>query len=316
MTTNNFETAVDAIVNGNIGTLQSLLQQQPELIRMRSTKPHQAMLMHYIGANGVEEERQKTPVNAVNVLQLLLQAGAEVDAVAMMYGGATTLGLVATSCHPEAAGMTKPLLTVLLQAGADINFSYAGGNNQTALIGALHNYQPEAAFFLAEQGAALDLESACAIGRLDLVKDLLHTDSAEKLYTGFNWDCLYGQLEVVDYLIEQGIDVNRQAVGFCGLQMATFGAHHDIMRLLLANNASIDVLNEYGGNAINNAIWLVANRRHATLWPKRPVDDLISFELLLAAGARAEPEALTWLEQQHEADPSLKERVLTLLRNS
>jgi hypothetical protein len=33
--------------------------------------------LHYIGANGVEGERQKTPANAVEVARILLDAGAE-----------------------------------------------------------------------------------------------------------------------------------------------------------------------------------------------------------------------------------------------
>src|SRR6185503_18797976 len=62
-----FEAAVDAIVQGDIDTLAGLLRENPDLIRMRSPRSHQATLLHYVGANGVEQYRQQTPPNAVAV---------------------------------------------------------------------------------------------------------------------------------------------------------------------------------------------------------------------------------------------------------
>src|SRR5512138_3540695 len=88
-----FEAAVDAIVTGDVRTLSRLLRERPELIRMRSTRKHHSTLLHYVGANGVEGFRQRTPKNALEVATLLLDAGAEVDANADMYGGSTTVGL-------------------------------------------------------------------------------------------------------------------------------------------------------------------------------------------------------------------------------
>ena len=102
-----FEAAADAIVAGDLERLRRLLVDHPELIRARSVRNHRAMLLHYVGANGVEGWRQHTPPNAVEVLELLLASGAEVDATADMYGGSTTLGLMATSLHTERAGLQK-----------------------------------------------------------------------------------------------------------------------------------------------------------------------------------------------------------------
>src|ERR1700759_2680813 len=92
-----FERAADAIVSGDVGTLRTLLQQEPALVGMRSPRTHRATLLIYVGANGFESWRQRTPPNAVEVAQLLLDAGSEVDAVGAMYRGTTTLGLVGTS---------------------------------------------------------------------------------------------------------------------------------------------------------------------------------------------------------------------------
>jgi hypothetical protein len=85
-----FETAADAIVSGDAATLRRLLRDQPELIRMRSTREHRSTLLHYVAANGVENYRQRTPANIVDITELLLDAGAEVDAEADMYGGRCT----------------------------------------------------------------------------------------------------------------------------------------------------------------------------------------------------------------------------------
>src|SRR5428012_13463 len=60
--------------------------------RCRSRRVWQRL--HYCGANGVEGYRQKTPKNIVEIARMLLEAGADVDAGADVYGsGCTTLGL-------------------------------------------------------------------------------------------------------------------------------------------------------------------------------------------------------------------------------
>jgi hypothetical protein len=124
-----FEAAADAIVSGNVPALRQLLERSPELIRARSPRTHHSMLLHYVGANGIEGFRQRTPANAVEIAETLLAAGAEVDAVADMYGGATTLGLVATSIHPKLAGRQEGRIEAvefLLERGIDVGERHRG----------------------------------------------------------------------------------------------------------------------------------------------------------------------------------------------
>src|SRR5262245_9688461 len=124
-----FEAAVDAVIAGDASTLKRLLREDPELIRARSTRRHNSTLLHYLGSNGIEGFREKTPKNAVEIGEILLEAGAEVDSEADMYGGgATTLGLVATSIHPELAGVQEALMQCLLDHGAAIDHQRGGGN--------------------------------------------------------------------------------------------------------------------------------------------------------------------------------------------
>jgi len=115
-----FERAVDAVVTGNIPQLAEQLSLNRGLINQASQYGHRATLLHYIGANGVESYRQITPLNAVDVAQALIKAGADVNAQAKMYGGATALGLVVTSAHPHNAGVVEEISTVLKAAGATV----------------------------------------------------------------------------------------------------------------------------------------------------------------------------------------------------
>src|SRR5262249_37440568 len=105
-----FERAADAVAFGDLETLRELLDDEPFLVHARSPRPHRATLLHYCGANGTEDPRQRTPANAPAIAQLLLDRGADVNATCNFYGGgAMTLGLVLTSIHPVRAGVQMAL---------------------------------------------------------------------------------------------------------------------------------------------------------------------------------------------------------------
>ncbi|HEY1993260.1 MAG TPA: hypothetical protein VGG81_02570, partial [Edaphobacter sp.] len=70
--TSKFELAVDAVVAGDTGALARMLCESPELIRARSTRRHRSTLLLYVGANGVEDYRQRSPKNAVEIAEVLL----------------------------------------------------------------------------------------------------------------------------------------------------------------------------------------------------------------------------------------------------
>ena len=247
-----FEAAAEAIVAGDIPALERLLHEQPALIRARSTREHRAMLLHYAAANGVENYRQKTPHNAVAVTKALLAAGAEVDAEADMYGGGcTTLGLVATSVHPERAGVQNALMQILIDHGAQIDRPTAAGNNHSFVTGCLANGRGPAAEYLAARGARLDLEGAAGIGRLDLVKDYFDAEgrlkpvaTTKQMEAAFAWACEYGRTDVVAFLLEHGlpIDAAVRHDGQTGLHWAAIGGHADVVSLLLERHASIAVV--------------------------------------------------------------------------
>ncbi len=306
-----FESAADAIVTGDVATLVRLLRENPDLIRHRSARVHRATLLHYVGANGFENYRQKTPKNAVEVVKILLKAGAEVDALADTYGMSTTLGLVATSVHPERAGVQIALLETLLDCSAAVDGTPGGWS---PLIAALHNGRGQAAAFLAQRGARLNLEGAAGVGRLDVVKSFFNEDGSLKanatraqMESGFMWACEYGRNSVVDFLLQKGVDLLAQAnTGETGLHWAVIGGQLDTIKLLLARGASLEARNVYGGTALGQALWSAINGDPG-------IDYVSAIETLINAGAEIEPGSLTWLAQQ-DGSFSVKARIDEVLR--
>jgi hypothetical protein len=114
-----FELAVDTLLSGDVEKLRGLLASDPTLIHRRSNFGHGSTLLHYVGSNGVETYRQRVPMNLAETTQLLVDAGADVNATANMYGGGSTaLGLLVTSDHPAKAGVTSDVRKILVAAGA------------------------------------------------------------------------------------------------------------------------------------------------------------------------------------------------------
>jgi ankyrin repeat protein len=245
-----FEEAAEAIINGDAATLTRLLGENPDLIRARSTRVHRATLLHYIAANGFEDYRQKTPANAVDIARILLDAGAEVDAISDSYGKDTTLVLVATSIHPKRAGVQIALLELLLDRGA-------APDGVNACLG---NGRPEAAEFLAQHGAPLDLEAAAGLGRLDLVQKLLNEATPVQINRGLWWASEYGRNTVVDFLLDHSADIRAgENTGQTALHWAIVGGQLETVKLLLKRGASLEARNQYGGTALGQAHWCLAN---------------------------------------------------------
>ncbi|MEA2164751.1 MAG: hypothetical protein QOK37_2878 [Thermoanaerobaculia bacterium] len=285
-----FELAVDSVVSGDITTLARLLRANPELIRERSLRPHRATLLHYIGANGVENDRQKTPANADEVARMLIDAGADVDAEADMYGGgSTTLGLVASSIHPARAGLQSALIETLLDAGAAIDG--LPGNWQPIMAAAVHAHSG-AVETLARRGARLNVASAAAAGRLDVVAKRVReggdespaTSGLPKEWKGqmelaFIWACQFGRRSIVEFLIDNGVELNAQdSQGETALHWAAHYGHVEIVRLLVDRKAPLEAKNNYGGTVLGQTTWAAMNDPHEN--HPRVV------EMLLDAGAR------------------------------
>ncbi|HEY7496923.1 MAG TPA: ankyrin repeat domain-containing protein [Vicinamibacterales bacterium] len=295
-----FEAAVDAIVRGDEATLDGLLRAHPELVHARSPRAHHSTLLLYVGANGVEGFRQKTPKNAARIAQRLIDAGANVNAVGDMYRGTTTIGLVATSVHPVTAGVQAEIIDVLMKAGASLDRAVASDYTDGLVVNAcLANGRGEGAQIVAAHGATLDLEGAAGVGRLDVVKTffdgggrLKPNASSHQMAAGAFWACQYGHRDVVDYLLERGLDVTSGRRGETVLHGAALGGHPDIVRTLIARGAPIDVRDpSYRATPLGWAIWGLCHRS-----PEVPAERY--YEVvgqLVAAGAPIEDD---WLAEE------------------
>ena len=264
-----FRRAVLAVVDGDIQTLRALLQADPQLITERSPERHRAQLLHYVAVNGVENELQRTPPNAVEICRLLLDAGAEVDSPCETYGGGpnqTTMNLLVSSAHPHLAGLQSVLVEALIDGGAAID---GPRGDNAPLRTALQFGYPEAAETLTRRGASVDaLDLAAGLGRTDLMAVLLENgansaapegsgpnDNGPKSaqdwrpsaqgghFDAFVLACRNGRTESAGYLLERGVDIDALSDGGgTGLHEAILWNRHEVVHLLLERGADAAIL--------------------------------------------------------------------------
>ncbi len=82
-------------------------------------------------------------------------------------------------------------------------------------MGCLANGRGEAALFLAEHGARLNLEGAAGVGRLDVVMSFFNEDGSlnakatkKQMQSAFLYACGWGHQDVVEFLLERGVDLS------------------------------------------------------------------------------------------------------------
>ena len=219
-----FERAADAVANGDVDALRGLLRERPALATARSQRPHRCTLLNYLGANGFEDWRQRTPANAVEVIDTLIAAGADPNAVCHTYRGGpgeNTAGLLTSSGHPREAGLTLDMLSALARGGLRQSPVYE-------LLTALHDGKraggtARIAANVDSQVAALALVEGAGLGERDIVFALL----------------------------DAGVDVNvRRGDGATALHQAAFDGNGELARELLARGADPTLRdNVFDGNA-------------------------------------------------------------------
>jgi ankyrin repeat protein len=275
-----FERAADAVVSGNIDALRVLLRDHPALVTERSTRSHAATLLHYVAANGVEDFRQKSPGNAVDVAYLLLDAGAAVDAIADTYGKdtyQTTMNLLVSSVHPAKARVQVPLVEALLSRGASVN---GLADDSSPLITALAFGYPDAAEALVEHGARIiQVATAAALGRLDIVQSLVIDRDTLAPNTPMNlvwirlpqearvhiefaavWAAMYDRRDVVTWLLDRG--VSARAMDNSQMSLLHWAAARGNLHLvdrLVAAGAPLEDRNTWGGTVLDSTVYFARN---------------------------------------------------------
>jgi len=241
-----FEAAVEAVITGDLGRLRALLREHPELVRARSTRRHHATLLHYTAANGVEGVRQRTPPNAVEIAETLLDAGAEPDALADMYDQkCTTMSMLVSSSPPAEAGLQIPLAETLLDHGASLVGPGTGW--PSAVLTALVFGFPGTAEALAERGAPVDtLPLAAGLGRLDDARRLLRGADATAKQAALSLAAQHGRAAVVALLLDAGAAPDRfNPEGYhthtTPLHQAALNGHLEAVRVLVERGARLDI---------------------------------------------------------------------------
>jgi ankyrin repeat protein len=227
-----FERAADAVAFGDREGLRELLDQEPMLVRARSPRPHRATLLHYCAANGSEWPRQRTPSNAPEIAQLLLDRGADVDAVCKIYGGAeTTMRLLLSSSIPRDAGLDGELVRVLARGGAKL----VGVDGDGPMTWAIRAGLLRAAAALADAGVPLDNPLyAAALDRVDVLERLLlagsDVNARDGAYglTALHAAATMGHARAVNFLLAHGANrtLRETQRNHTALDLARFFAAH------------------------------------------------------------------------------------------
>ena len=249
-----FERAVEAVIDGDILTLRTLLKSDPRLVRARSTRVnnadppmHRATLLHYLAANGVEGYRQRSPKNAADVAKLLLSLGADPNALSYAYGGqCTTLALLVSSSPPAEAGVQVPLIEMLVDFGASM--LPAGVGDWTSPVEtALVFGKQAAAQALVRRGAPVkSLAAAAGLGYVDDVKRMLPSAAELDRHRALALAAQCGHPDVVGLLLDAGEDPNRfNPPGTHShtppLHQAIAAGHLDVVKLLIDRGARLDI---------------------------------------------------------------------------
>jgi ankyrin repeat protein len=243
---------LDELYAGDAAALARRLDADPALVHAREPSAegpycgyfYRATLLHHVAGNPTI---RPLPPNIVEIARLLLDRGAEVDAVTEQGPsqpddiGWTTLGLAATSGNPHAI----PLVELMLERGADLD-----ARNGGPLIGALYYDQLDAARHLVERGARVDMVAAAGLGRIDLMEahageyTLVHysqhrarpssPDAIALVYA-----CKLGHLDAARWLLDRGAPLGRAPYDHDAtpLHWAAHENHPDVCELLLARGA-------------------------------------------------------------------------------
>jgi ankyrin repeat protein len=249
-----FETAVDAVVNGDAADLRAVIEANLQIVHARSTRRthfdpsvHRATLLHYVAANGVEGYRQKAPKNAVEIARILLEYDADPNSLADLYGGeCTTMSLLVSSCHPANAGLQTELVDLLVDFGAAVEPA-GGGRWRSPLMTALAFGYTDAALRLVSRGAQIsDLAAAAGLGRVTEAKRLLESADAETRHRALVLAAQQGHAEIVGLLLDAGEDPNRfnpsgNHAHSTPMHQAALAGRESVVQLLVERGARIDI---------------------------------------------------------------------------
>ncbi|KAJ7166318.1 ankyrin repeat-containing domain protein [Mycena crocata] len=196
----------------------------------------------------------------VRIVQMLLDAGADVNARGGDYGNALQVASFEGNV---------PLVDMLIKQGADMNAS--GGDYHSALKAASYSGNVNVVRLLIEKGADVNMEGGRYFTALHAATDGNHIDVLRLLIehgarlntkgvdksaqTALHLASERGRVEVAHLLLDKGavVDVEGKELNRMALHDAAKNGHVQILRLLLGAGVDANVEGGYYGNALQAA---------------------------------------------------------------
>lgn len=237
---------ISLVWSGNLDDIREFISNEPEMISLRDEQG--ATLLHHVAMPDTENYRFD---NQAETAELLLAAGAEVDALTTRTGE--------TPLHWAASANSADVARILIEQGADIEALDSAG--RTPLEDAVFFGASETAQKLVHCGAAIsNIVLAAGLGDLTLVKKLIppslnggrklalqeaEDDARKTLEKALSIACMNGKRSVVEYLLALGVDPNSKPLdGHAArtpLHWAVYRDKAEIVKFLIHHGADLTV---------------------------------------------------------------------------
>ena len=261
-----FLRAVQAIDSGNIKELETLIAQNPALVKNRLLTTEDGYfkdpyLLWFVADNPIRIE--KLAPNIADITNLLIKAvkreAPDTSQMQLDY----ILGLVATGRIPRECGVQIAMMDALIDAGAK-----PGGG-----MGAFAHGNIEAAQHLIKRGGKLTLPAAVCLERMDDIARMAPDASANEKLTALTAAAFFGKVDMIKLLLDMGADPNgypEKGSGFHNhatpLHQAVYSGNLEAVKLLVEAGAKLYTPDKiYDGTPLGWAIHMQtdANNEHA-----------------------------------------------------
>lgn len=234
-----FAAAVAAIHTGDVADLERLIDAEPRLLRERILGPQayrnakraqyfrDPKLFWYVANNPVTVARMASNICAV--AETMLARG--IERADLDY----TLELVMSGNAAREQGLQRPLMTLLLGAGATAT--------PRAIETAAAHGELDALRALTEAGHTLTPTIAAALGQTEALSRLLRSSDPTAIQSAFGIAVINGNVEAAKLALAAGADINAPMPAHThttALHQAVLQENVALLRLLLANGASTE----------------------------------------------------------------------------